>query len=54
MSKGVGREMGHIIKIPGDVMDALRLPPDEAEAELRKELDSSRRDWAFMKYIGKH
>jgi predicted HTH domain antitoxin len=38
MSKGVGREMGPILKIPGDVMEALRLPPDEAEAELRKEL----------------
>ncbi len=31
MSKGVGREMGPILKIPGDVMEALRLPPDEAE-----------------------
>ena len=30
--------MGSILKIPGDVMDALRLPPDEAEAELHKEL----------------
>ena len=27
-----------ILKIPEDVMDALRLPPDEVEAELRKEL----------------
>jgi predicted HTH domain antitoxin len=26
------------LKIPGDVVDALRLPPDEMEAELRKEL----------------
>ena len=38
MSKGVSREMGPILKIPADVMEALRLPPDEAEAELRKEL----------------
>jgi predicted HTH domain antitoxin len=27
-----------ILKIPGDVVDALRLPPDEVDAELRKEL----------------
>ena len=27
-----------ILKIPEDVMDALRLPPDEVETELRKEL----------------
>ncbi|MCK4733328.1 MAG: UPF0175 family protein [Methanophagales archaeon] len=30
--------MGHILEIPVDVMDALRLPPGEVEAELRKEL----------------
>ncbi|MBU4139229.1 MAG: UPF0175 family protein [Euryarchaeota archaeon] len=27
-----------MLKIPGDVVDALRLPPDEVDAELRKEL----------------
>ncbi len=27
-----------ILKIPEDVVDALRLPPDEVDAELRKEL----------------
>ena len=30
--------MERISKIPGDVMEALRLPPDEVETELRKEL----------------
>ncbi len=30
--------MDCILKLPGDVMDALRLPPDEVEAELHKEL----------------
>ena len=38
MSNGVSGEMQRILKIPSDVMDALRLPPDEVEAELRKEL----------------
>jgi predicted HTH domain antitoxin len=38
MSKGVSGEMQRILKIPSDVMEALRLPPDEVEAELRKEL----------------
>jgi predicted HTH domain antitoxin len=38
MSKGVTGEMERVLKIPGDVMEALRLPPDEAETELRKEL----------------
>jgi predicted HTH domain antitoxin len=38
MSKEVSGEMERILKIPGDVMEALRLPPDEVEAELRKEL----------------
>jgi hypothetical protein len=38
MSKGVSGEMERILKIPVDIMDALRLPPDEVEAELRKEL----------------
>jgi predicted HTH domain antitoxin len=32
------KKMGHILEIPVDVMDALRLPPGEVEAELRKEL----------------
>lgn len=27
-----------ILKIPGDIVDALRLPPDEVKRELRKEL----------------
>lgn len=27
-----------VLKIPGDVVDALRLPPDEVDAELHKEL----------------
>jgi predicted HTH domain antitoxin len=27
-----------VLKIPGDVVDALRLPPDEVSTELRKEL----------------
>lgn len=30
--------MGYILEIPVDVMDALRLPLGEVEAELRKEL----------------
>jgi len=30
--------MGLILKIPRDIIEALRLPPDELEAELRKEL----------------
>ncbi len=30
--------MDCILKLPGDVMDALRLPPDDVEAELHKEL----------------
>jgi predicted HTH domain antitoxin len=38
MSKGVSGKMEHILKIPGDVIEALRLPPDEVEVELRKEL----------------
>ena len=38
MSNGVSGEMQRILKIPSDVMEALRLPPDEVEAELRKEL----------------
>jgi len=38
MPKEVSGEMEHILKIPGDVMEALRLPPDEVETELRKEL----------------
>lgn len=27
-----------VLKIPGDVVDALRLPPDEVDSELHKEL----------------
>ena len=38
MSKEVSGEMERVVKIPGDVMEALRLPPDEVETELRKEL----------------
>jgi hypothetical protein len=38
MSKEVTGEMERVLKIPGDVMEALRLPPDEVETELRKEL----------------
>ena len=38
MSKEVSGEMERVLKIPGDVMEALRLPPDEVETELRKEL----------------
>ena len=38
MSKEVSGEMERVLKIPGDVMESLRLPPDEVETELRKEL----------------
>jgi hypothetical protein len=53
MSKGVSGEMGSILKIPGDVMDALRLPPDEAEAELHKELAlAGMTRWEFEELLG--
>jgi predicted HTH domain antitoxin len=38
MSKEISGEMERVLKIPRDVMEALRLPPDEVETELRKEL----------------
>ena len=38
MSKGVSGKMEYILKIPESIVDALRLPPEEVEGELQKEL----------------